>query len=113
MLMIPKHAVLIHRQLNQSVELSLFIKDFLYINTSLMLLALLSGSCVFLSNIKAARLSKLSFLCHLDCNIHCCIHLCARSSQDVESLSNSKSGDFTAALRITVLRILELYVMWQ
>lgn len=68
MLMIPKHAVLIHRQLNQSVELSLFIEDFLYIDTSLMLLAvlLLSGSCVFLSNIKAARLSKLSFLSHLD-----------------------------------------------
>lgn len=46
MLMIPKHAVLIHRQLNQSVELSHFIEDFLYIDTSLMLLALLSGSCV-------------------------------------------------------------------
>jgi hypothetical protein len=102
MLMIPKHAVLIHRQLNQSVELSHFIEDFLYIDTSLMLLALLSGSCVFLSNTKAARLFKLSFLCHLDCNIHCCIHLCARSfSQDVKSLSNSKSGNFTAALRVT------------
>lgn len=105
MLMIPKHAVLIHRQLNQSVELSLFIEDFLYIDTSLILLAvllLLRFLCFPLQHKSRKAFQAVLSLSLGFFNSHCCIHLCARSfSQDVKSLSNSKSGDFMAALRIT------------